>query len=131
MAAGIFNILITQNEIANITTDSVGIYAQDGAAASQNAITAAHEFGADIHSHRAKRVTEQLLYQSDEIYAMTEQHKNIIETAYPQRRGKVFLLGNGIDDPFGGSLDEYRKCCDQIKNALEEIIKRIKQNEQH
>jgi protein-tyrosine-phosphatase len=131
MAAGIMDFLFRQNGIDDITTDSAGIYAQDGAIASQNAIIAALELGVDIHSHIAKRLNEQLLKQSDEIYAMTEQHKNIIETTYPQCKGKVFLTGFGIDDPFGGDLDEYRNYRDQIKNALDEIVKRIKQNEQH
>jgi protein-tyrosine phosphatase len=131
MAAGIFNRMLAQNQIEGITADSAGIYAQDGSAASENAIKAAYELGADIHMHRSKRLTEQLVQQNDVLYAMTPQHKSMIETAYPKSRGKVFLIGSGIDDPFGGDLDVYRKCRNQIKDALEFIIKGIKQNEKN
>jgi protein-tyrosine-phosphatase len=129
MAEGIFRLMISQNDIKNVEVESAGIYAQDGAKSSQNAIIAAHEFDANIAHHKAKRLTEFLVSHSDEIYSMTNQHKYIIESTYPNCKDKVFLLGDGISDPFGGDIAEYRHCRDQIKAALDEIILRIKQNE--
>ena len=75
MAAAIFNDYINQNKIDDISADSAGILAKNGDYASQNAVKALKELNVDIRSHRAKQLTELLILQSDEIYAMTEQHK--------------------------------------------------------
>jgi protein-tyrosine-phosphatase len=130
IAAAIFNDYIKQNKIDDVIADSAGILAKNSDYASQNAVKALRELNVDIRSHRAKQLTEQLINQSDEIYAMTEQHKNIIEKAFPQSSVKVFLVYPSIDDPFGGDLDEYRKCRDKIKLAVEKIIKKEKPDEQ-
>jgi protein-tyrosine-phosphatase len=129
MAEGLFKLMLSQNCITYIEAKSAGIYAQDGSKASQNAKLAVQELGANIEKHKAKRLTESLVCHSDEIYAMTKQHKDIIEATYPQSKNKIFILGDGISDPFGGEIVEYIRCRDEIKTAIDEIIIRIKQDE--
>ena len=35
---------------------------------------------------------------------------------------KLFVLGNGISDPFGGDISVYRRCRDEIFAAVDKLI---------
>jgi protein-tyrosine phosphatase len=52
---------------------------------------------------------------------MTESHAQMLKILFPDAADKIKVVGVGIDDPFGGNIDVYRKCRDQILDALKNI----------
>jgi protein-tyrosine-phosphatase len=127
MAAAIMDKIAVENDL-DVFIESAGIFAEDGASASDNAIAALAKFGIDLSHHSAQPVTEDLIKQCDLILTMTKAHKQVLEQV---AKGKVYTLsefagGDGdILDPYGGDLEEYEECAQQIYDALVDVAEKI------
>lgn len=100
----------------NITVKSAGIYA-DGSTVSKNSADVMREIGIDISSYCSVPLTKDLLDKADKIYCMSPSHLQILSTVADS--GKLFLLGNGISDPFGQDKSVYRHCRDEIIREID------------
>ena len=58
------------------------------------------------------------MLSADKIFCMSQTHYDLLIAA-GVKKGKVFVLRNGISDPFGQSIDIYRLCRDEIINAVD------------
>lgn len=126
MAEGIFNKIAAERGAEDFA-ESAGIFAEGGVAASQNSIDAMREIGIDISEHRAKRITGEMLGEYGKILTMTAVHAELLRGMFPQFAEIVSTLGaaaeedGGIPDPFGGDLNDYRICRDEIKRLIEKL----------
>lgn len=123
MADGIFRALLRETGITDIESGSAGLSAISGMPAADNAVAAAAEHGADIAGHRASPVTRYLLDSADIFVCMTQAHADVLSGYLPPE--KILVLGGGIPDPYGGSLDEYRACASSIKDGLIKFIEKF------
>ncbi len=123
MAEGIFKALLLEKGVANVETGSAGLSAFPGMPVTDNAVLAAAEYGADISAHRASPVTQYLLDEAELLVCMTEAHADTL-LGY-LLSDKVTVLGDGVPDPYGGSLEDYRACASVIKNGLAKLIDNI------
>lgn len=121
MAEGIARKIIEEKNIQGITVSSAGTDACEGNAASENSIIACEEIGIDISSHRSRILTHELVDNTDLFVCMTASHANIMKYCGVSR-DKVMLLGNGIPDPYGCSINVYRECRDAMLPYIESII---------
>ncbi len=106
-----------------VSASSCGLAAFSGDSVSENAVSAMKEKGIDISSHRAGKFS---LYMSEEydIFAvMNNSHKAVLADFVPSER--IYVLGGGIADPYGGDLDAYRHCRDEIEKAILVLIEEI------
>lgn len=109
---------------------SAGTYAGAGFPASSNAVEAMHELGIDLEGHRSQPLTAELVQQVDLIVTMAAGHRFEILRDFPEVGNRVFLIKSfgtskvpaDISDPFGGSLNIYRKIRDEIDQALSDLI---------
>jgi protein-tyrosine phosphatase len=103
---------------------SAGLAAGEGMAASAQAITVMSEMGIDINGHRSRMINEELLDWADWVIPMTLAHERRINQFFPQYSAKVRYLGawgeQGLDvsDPWGGSVESYRKSAQIISKML-------------
>ena len=109
----------TKDFSENITVSSCGLGALPGDAASENSVTVMAETGIDISSHRARQINEYIIDESDFIICLSDSHYNYLT---PFCKEKLVLLGDGIPDPYGGSVDEYRYCRDEIESAIDILL---------
>lgn len=116
MAEGIFKKLLSDKNITDIECSSAGIFAMTGDEVTPNSVKACERFGVDISAHRARRINEYILDETDKFVCMTAQHASSLSLYVPQE--KIIVLGDGIPDPFGGDLETYMICANSIKNAL-------------
>ena len=114
MAEGIFK-EITKNVLPNIEIKSAGLMANIGESVSENAVVACKEYNVDISTHKAKQITEELINSSDYFVCMTESHKQILINAGISEN-IIYTLN--VSDPYGGSLEIYKKCCKEIYDKL-------------
>lgn len=114
-------IIERENLSGKISCASAGLAAYPGSTASEFAVAAMQEVGIDLSRHRAQPLSAGMLAQADEIWVLSASHKQAIVSALPQFSSKVFVLGDGIPDPYGQGLDVYRACRDEIKRAVEQI----------
>lgn len=118
MAEGLFRDLLVKRQISHIVCQSAGVSAFPGDPAAENAVAVLREWGIDISGHRSRPVSAPLLEEADLILCMTKTHGDFLREWAGE---KVNVLGNGIPDPYGGSLYAYRACRDLIRQALEEV----------
>lgn len=109
MAEGYIN-----SKYSNITAKSCGIFT-DGSPASENSKTAMAEIGIDISSHISTPINQELIEWADRIICMSPSHKQMLEGVGVTAK----VLGNGIPDPYGGDINCYRACRDEIISSID------------
>ena len=127
MAAALANKMFGVKGIAAIAS-SCGIFAMEGASVSENAVATikdGHDF--DISSHRAKTANIEDLAEAHIVITMTAGHKGHLCALYPHFAQKIHNIGEicgegcDIEDPFGGNIDTYARCAEQIKQYLDNL----------
>jgi len=141
MAEGIFKHLLEKNNIVDINVSSAGINAFEGSNANEKAVYTLNKKGVDILNHRARRITKEIISDSDLILTMTNVHKRVILNIVPAYLNKVytlkeyaFIINNevvsvgdlDIDDPFGLDYSVYEKVADEVEEQINKIIKILK-----
>ncbi|MCK5675693.1 MAG: low molecular weight protein arginine phosphatase [Verrucomicrobia bacterium] len=109
---------------------SAGTFAGAGFPASSNAVEAMRELGINIDGHRSQPITAELVQQANLIVTMTAGHRFELLQNFPKVGNRVFLIKSfgtskvpaDIPDPFGGSLNIYKKTRDEIDQALSDLI---------
>lgn len=127
MAEGLFRVHGGEDK-TGLTAASAGLFTQDGMPASQNAVAAAAELGADITAHRSRMLTPELARDAHYLVCMTGAHYDRLCELFPDCADKVFtLLPEDISDPFGGDLETYRRAAAEIDKGVRSIIERLSQ----
>lgn len=101
---------------------SMGTFAAPYQPASVHAVEAVAELGADASAHRSQLASTAALAKVGRAYCLTRGHREQVRVLLPADwRGELALLDERGDvaDPIGGSLDDYRRCARQIRDALE------------
>ena len=109
---------------------SAGVFADGGSPASPNAVAALQELSIDLSNHRSSPLYPELVTDADLIVAMTEGHRDCILQSFPEVGNRVFLINAfgtskvpaDVSDPFGGSLNTYKRTRDEIDRALSDLI---------
>lgn len=121
MAAEIFKKIIDEKNLKNINISSAGIAADNNSRASQNAMEACKELNIDLNGHISKSIFDVNLKNIDKFIVMTQTHKDFL-IGLGVKDEKILVLGNQISDPFGGNIETYKNCRDQIYKALCKLI---------
>lgn len=134
MAEAIALKLIAENmdKYKDLWVASAGTYAMDGIAATEQAIVVSEEAGIDLKAHRTRAITPELMEAADIILTMTNSHKQHLLRLVPEAEGKVFLLkdyssgeNRDIMDPFGGTVDVYRTCFQELSQEIEQALEKM------
>ncbi len=110
---------------------SAGVWAFGGRPASVFAVEEMRERGIDMRAHRSQPVTRELVETADLVLAMTRNHVEALEVAFPDQAAKVHLLstvvgrGHDIADPYGGSRTEYATIARDLDALVEAGYDRI------
>jgi len=106
---------------------SAGLSAREGDPASGPARAAMSRRGLDLASHRARKVEEALLAETDLVLVMEAEHREKLRR-FPSSAGKVMLLsewagesapGSEVEDPFGKGEREYEMTADRLAALIE------------
>lgn len=104
--------------------ESAGVWAHQGAKATQNAQVVMAERGLNLEGHRSQPTDPALLKQFDLIIVMEEEHKVVLQERNPARAERILTLheligGRGdFDDPVGGSVEVYRTAADELEMII-------------
>ncbi|KMT22796.1 low molecular weight protein arginine phosphatase [Clostridium cylindrosporum] len=110
---------------------SAGIYAFMGTSASENSLKVMEEIGLDLSNHMASLLDRKMLEENDIILTMTQGHKESIISSAPDFKDKIYTfgeyigIGKDIIDPFGGSVDVYRSCRQQLEDYTYKLLEII------
>jgi protein-tyrosine-phosphatase/tRNA A37 threonylcarbamoyladenosine synthetase subunit TsaC/SUA5/YrdC len=103
--------------IAPVIALSAGVSAFGGDPASHGAAAAIRDYGTTLENHQSTQLNSALVEKADLILAMGNRHRQVIISQWPTVAHKVHLIspdGGEISDPFGGQLDVYQKCAQQL-----------------
>ena len=137
MARALLDHALAEQGLADrVTVDSAGTYALVGHPASEGSVRAMARRGIDISDHRAKQLTRDLVDEADLILVMEEHHRRSIFVTWPKAIAKTLLLSElagdhaGIDDPYGGTQEEYDEAAAIIETYVERglpaLLQRLK-----
>lgn len=125
MAAGLLRRLVAEQGAGDqwqIT--SAGTWAAPDLPAMSLARSVCETKGADLHAHRSRLLTAEILQAADVILVMTRFHLEAVRAEFPQLADRLFLLSEligqrfDIADPINGTLDDYRRSADDIEHIL-------------
>lgn len=146
MAEVILKAALAKRRIDGVTVCSAGTGALHFEPAVEQAVNVCQEENLDLSRHRSQLLTPDIVVAADMVLVMEKRHRNEILRAVPEAEEKVHLLGSfvisrqkgdaEIFDPYGPSREAFRKCFEEIKEAvygfanyLEEKIKPPKTRE--
>lgn len=127
MAAAMMNRIAEENEL-DVHCESAGIFAETGAGATPEAAEALAKLDIDISAHRAQGISPEFLDKSDLILTMTQSHKMMLTIAADKpvyTLGEYGGSGDDVPDPYGGGIDDYRYCCNQLNELLLDALERV------
>ena len=132
MAEVIFNSLAEQKGL-DWRAESAGVAAVAERPASQNAIQAVAEIGLDLNQHRTRFLPGIDLNEYSLFVALGEEHADILRSiGIPANLVRVLHRAPNVDDPYdlrmdivdpyGGDLNAYRRCRDDIVGAVKVLM---------
>jgi protein-tyrosine phosphatase len=134
MAAALFRarLMLNEEDWRLWRVDSAGTWATPGQPAVLEAQQVIKNRGMDLSSHRSRLVSADLLRRFHLILTMEAGHKEAIFLDFPEFRARVYLLSEmanqtvPVQDPIGGTLQDFERTADIIDTWLSAGIDRIK-----
>jgi protein-tyrosine-phosphatase len=136
MAEALLNHYLVKEGLAGeYYASSAGTSAYPGMPASHNAVQALMSMGIDLSRHSSSSIDNDLIDSAELILTMTSSHRKRLLQLRPDAGFKTYLLseycgvaGNtDIGDPFGGDIDTYINCRDEINKYVKALIKKLKE----
>jgi len=96
--------------------------------ASPNAVSVMARRGLDISGHTSTALSVERVQQADYIYAMTRSHRDRVIELVPSAADRVWTLldNEDVNDPAGGSEQEYHDCADLIDKGLRARLEELR-----
>jgi tRNA threonylcarbamoyl adenosine modification protein (Sua5/YciO/YrdC/YwlC family) len=106
---------------------SAGTFAPVGGPISEGSLGELQARGIEAQGHRSQPLTPELVHQSDRIYAMTAEHRDMVLDLVPSAARRLELLDaeGPIADPIGGGPDAYASCGKQIEQAVNQRVEEL------
>ena len=117
----------------DVVVSSAGVNAPMGRPASTHGMEILLAKGIDIGSHRSRQLTGRILAEVDLVVALEEEHRLAIMDMPSAVFHEVLLLsewageahlGPGVDDPYGGSREEYEATAGEIETYIRRALAR-------
>ena len=132
MAEVIFNSLAEEKGL-DWRAESAGVAAIGDRPASQNAILAVSEIGLDLSMHHTRFLPCVDLNEFRLFVGLNDEHADILRSlGIPAEMVRVLYRAPNVDDPYdlrmdivdpyGGDINAYRKCRDDIVGAVKALI---------
>ncbi len=133
MAEGILKKMLKKAGVEGVEVVSRGLVAAVGKPVAENAFLTMGEKHIRIGNHVVRQLSRKDVEESDLILTMTKSHAYQAFSMFAQKDRHIHTLKDfaggyeerDIADPIGGSLDDYRKCAEEIEEALKKGFDKI------
>jgi protein-tyrosine-phosphatase len=126
--------LLAEEGAHDVVVESAGVHAIDGGGASTGALEVAREHGLDLEKFTSRTLTSAAIERADLILVMEPSLRPAVLSLSPRADTRTVLLGKlggasgpeaSVPDPFGGSLESYRRAYRQIDRFLRDGMEKI------
>jgi tRNA threonylcarbamoyl adenosine modification protein (Sua5/YciO/YrdC/YwlC family) len=100
---------------------SAGLATAYGAPASEGSFLVAQKRGLDLSKHQSQTLSDDMVQYADQILTMTPTHREWILSQHPEATDRIETLavgGDGVEDPYGGSVEDYERCAECIEREI-------------
>lgn len=136
------------SKASSVRISSAGTYAFSGVEPPPDALKGAGKFGLDLSGHRSRSIHLSMMEAADVIFCMTAMHRSHLIARFPWYEDRIFVLkkyaleGSGKDisqipdedldipDPIGQGIPFYVQVFKEIKENLEQVVKRWESEDQ-
>jgi protein-tyrosine-phosphatase len=134
LAEAIARRLLAEEGANDVEVESAGVHALDGGEASTGANEVAREHGLDLEDFQSRRLTPAVVERANLVLVMEPSLRPAVLSISPRADTRTQLLGTlagaaGLEasvlDPFGGSLESYRRAYRQIDRFLRDGMEKI------
>lgn len=131
MAVGLLQARLAQDGRADWCVRSAGTWAIKGRPASMYSIRIMAEKGINLSEHRSHELSAEDVAEADLILTMELSQAEAIRAEFPAYAHRVYTLSEmvglryDVEDPYGGTLEEYRACATEIADLIERGYPRI------
>ncbi len=107
---------------------SAGLSPFPGAPISENAKIALSDAGVESNEenpwmeHRAVKINAELMKKCDLVIGISGRHTLELISEFPEFSEKICSMPKDISDPYGGDIEEYKKCLEKIKDGIGEFF---------
>lgn len=132
MAEAILRSKLRQQDLQDFRVISAGVVAEEGFPAHPLAVGVCLNHGIKLNNHRSRRITPELMHETELILCMTESHVRLLRDNYPEEASRIHLLKlygrkellpeREVADPFGANAADYESCFQEIDSELERIL---------
>ncbi|MBS2771348.1 low molecular weight protein arginine phosphatase [Anoxybacillus rupiensis] len=123
--------LLRNKRLPDVQVKSAGLFAMEGSDASDYAKLVLTEKGIDM-AHCSSFLKKEDVDWATYIFTMTTGHKQQLMERFPEAKDKIFtmkefVLGQEGDvvDPFGGSVEVYRRTREELDQLIEQLIQKL------
>lgn len=113
----------------DVSVSSAGIAALVDSPASVISQELVREVDLDISQHKARQLTQELVFDSELIITMTSDQKTQVEKMFPECMGRVFRLGHwgGFDvvDPYKRPREIYKQAFVLIEEGVGDWLTKL------
>jgi protein-tyrosine phosphatase len=129
--------MANKRNITGKTFYSAGLDVTQSLPSPEDAVSAALRFHIDLHAHRSRQMTYDMLKSFDMILVMEASQFSLLRRYYPGKRNKIFLLPlfdnknvskhggyfrYNILDPYEKPADEFLSCYERIHDCLSSLF---------
>ncbi len=135
LAEALMRKLLDTRGLDHIEVGSAGIGAFPDYPAPQQIVEVAQDRDLGVNGHRSRPLDGVLLDWADLVLVMESYMREEISRMWPGKdMDKVLLLGScapefalirGIQDPFGGSLEDFDRCYGEIEASVKGLFERL------
>ncbi|MCK5803599.1 MAG: low molecular weight protein arginine phosphatase [Lentisphaeria bacterium] len=131
MAAAYFKQACAERGLKDVEVSAAGVSTDDKTPLSAQTRTVLGEQGLVPQRIASCGLRKWMVSNADIIVVMNEGHRRSIVSHYPFAAVKTMLLMSLINqpgpvpDPYGGTVEEYRKCLERMKPALNALANRL------
>lgn len=124
MAEAIFRAEIKKRKIKFVDSASAGIFAADSDSIHPLSAACLDERKIDYSKFHPRQLKHKMLETSFLVVCMTREQKGLLKGS-----GNVYavsdIIGFDVNDPYGGTLDEYRRAADELQQTAIAIIEKF------
>ena len=121
MAEAIFRSEIKKRKIKFVDTASAGIFAEGSSCISEHSAQCLTELGIDFSKFKPRQLKHKMIENSYLVICMTDGQKELLN-GFSNVYSISEIAGFEIPDPYGGSIEVYKRTAEMIEKAVKIII---------
>ncbi len=120
---------LRKRQIDGISVYSCGLWAPEGAPASQGAVNVMLKRGLSLSWHRSRRMHASLVEKDTIFLAVTQEYKDYLIQHFPGIRAYTLAefagVGTDVEDPFGKSIQVYEQTAALLETMAKGVAERF------